>query len=140
MIRAFLVWGMMVGMVGWMVGCGDGGKSTGPTTQEDGRIFIQNDTDKDPEGQPRGTIVASYMDDTEGFREISVPVGGRTELTVNPLPGGTEVTIALETGGDVSGSRSGEAKITIDGNVTVRIISVGGRGASLGIKWEALTS
>lgn len=138
MVRVFLVWGMMVVMLGWMVGCGDGGSSTGPRAQEDGRIFIQNDTDKDPEGQPKGTIVASYMDETEGFQEISVPVGERMELTTHPLPGGTEVTVALKTGGDVSGSRSGEAKIAIDGNVTIRIISVGGRGASLGIKWEAL--
>ena len=78
------------------------------------------------------------MDGNEGFLEIAVPAGERKELTATSLPGGTKITVDLKTGGDVRGTASGEAEVTIDGNVTIHIIGVQGWGASF-VKWELLS-
>jgi len=140
MIKAS-VWGLFGTILAmWMfaLGCGDGGTTADSGVAAEGRIFIWNNTDKAPAGLSGGSIIASYMDENEGFLEIAVPKGEKKELTVNPLPGGTKVTVALKTGGDVSGSASGEAEVTIDGNVTIRIIGVRGWGASF-VKWELLS-
>ena len=135
------IWGLFgtilaVGMIA--LGCGDGGTTTSSGVAAEGRILIWNDTDNPPEGLSGGSIIASYMDENEGFVKIAVPMGEKKELTVNLLPGETKVTVDIKTGGDVRGTAHGEAEVTIDGNVTIHIIGVQGWGASF-VKWELLS-
>lgn len=104
----------MLGLVlAWIfLGCG-GGSSNTSISMEDGRIFVENQTN--------GGILYTIVDhDSKAvIAEGNIDANMTKEITTDPIKGGTRITLRLVT--RIRTTNSAELNLTIDGNVTVRV-------------------
>jgi len=106
------------------VACGGGG-GAGPQVAEDGRIYVRNNTD----------VTFTVKCVTEDLREVETVVGpGEVkDVSHEVLKAGTKVTVTLTSqkavgyGGDPTGriQPSVDVELTVNGNVTILIKSIG---------------
>lgn len=107
MTRFFVV---LLFLVPILSGCG-GGKESTSSEPQDGSILLRNDI------QYAATV--SYLYNNEPFSYVVEP--GETKEISGLIKGGTKVVLRLEVGiGDTTPSV--EVEVTLDGNITIRII------------------
>ena len=108
---------LALGLLMVQLGCGGGG----PKELEDGRLFIQNDTSAPLK-------VTAYCNEL-GEVHIRVEVGEKKEVFGQVLPGGTKVTLHVESEGSPEAPYPAarehpsyqDLEVTVDGNTTVRM-------------------
>lgn len=98
---------------------GQAGGSTGRKGR-DGRILLLNETSRDMD--------VSYVHPDEGQIDTTVPAGDKLDVSKAVLEGGSEVSVFVEA---VTSTRPwANITVKIDGNVTIRITSLGAWGAN----------
>lgn len=97
-----------------------GGKEVKKHTGKDGRILLLNETARDMD--------VTYVHADQGQIDTTVPAGEKMDVSKAVLKGGSEVTVKVEA---VTSTRPwANITVTIDGNVTIRITSLGAWGAN----------
>lgn len=118
----WILGGLLLGLVlVWIIlGCG-GGASTTSAFMEDGRIFVENQTNW-------GVLYTILDHDSETvITEGNVEANTKKEITVDPIKGGTRITLRLVARHGTT--NSAELELTIDGNITVRVPNTGTWGS-----------
>jgi len=88
---------------------------------EDGRIFVENQTNW-------GVLYTILDHDSETvITEGNVEANTKKEITVDPIKGGTRITLRLVARHGTT--NSAELELTIDGNITVRVPNTGTWGS-----------
>lgn len=99
--------------------CGDEGPSKARPARH-GRILLSNETDV--------TMEVSYVHPDEGQIDTTVPAGEKMDVSQAVLKGGSEFTVRVEA---LTQPRTwSDVMVKIDGNVTIRITSLGAWGAN----------
>lgn len=112
---------LLTAFVVFLAACGSD-NSTKPRTKKDGRILVRNDTDG------IGPFVAEWFNE-ETKEVVTTPVepGEMKDVCGVVFEGGTEVKLTISVN-DRGYRGSEEITVTIDGNVTIRIISMSWNG------------
>ena len=100
-----------------LMGCG-GGTSKGVRTMQDGKVIVRNETTY--------TIQATVYESAESNPVETTIEGNETKEVSGVIPGGTEVEIILEPVVHVRWPT--KIKVTIDGNVMIRVRKVAHEG------------
>lgn len=117
-ITDLFIWCVVLASAGILISCG-AGVPEGPGTLGDGRIIVENSTES--------SMSVTYTDEELGQVELVVEGGETKDVYGKVLAAGTEVTVRVEA---LDATRPhAEVPVTVDGDVTIQIISFGPWGS-----------
>ena len=115
LIRGVVLGAIFLGLIG----CGgDNSTGGGSGAKSPGRVYIQNES----------TLIVdvSYVDAEGNMIETTIEPGDTEEATRGVLDGGTKIMLNVDPRRNCRSDV--EQEVTVDGNTTVRILSVGACG------------
>ena len=106
--------GIILGLSICLLGCG--GESTGPKASEDGRVFVENQTEYQLD-------VEFVNDDLEEVKTVVPPHATKVDVSQSVLTGGKRYTFSMMAHCEVMALR-GEVEMEVNGSATIQIYNV----------------